>query len=91
MGSGPQRRRDHFRHELVVPLAQLGRGKCRQRRQLEGEKRADVQRAGLVIAIEAVVLELLMGLVDGADAGQEAAPFVVAVDGQQGVVEVEEG
>ena len=74
-----------------MPFAQLGRRESRQRCQLEREKRVDVECASLVVAIETIVFELLMSLVDGADAGQEAAPFVVAVDGQQGVVEVEKG
>ena len=60
-----------------------------QRRELEGEEGGDVEGAGLVVAIETVVLALLVGVVDRADAREKATPFIVAVDGEQGVVEIE--
>jgi hypothetical protein len=50
----------------------------------------DVQLAGLVVGKEAIVFTREIFGVDHAVLHHEAAPFVVAVGGDEGVVEVEE-
>ena len=89
-GTGPQRRHDHLVHELGVPGVQLRRRVGAQRSELEGQEGLDVERARLIVAVEAVVLALLVGGIDRTDSRQKAPPFVIAVDGQQRVVEVEQ-
>lgn len=51
----------------------------------------DVELAGLVLLVETAVLLLVFGGVDHRGVDQEPAPEVVAVAGEQGVVEVEQG
>ncbi|MNT10300.1 hypothetical protein D3C72_1451230 [compost metagenome] len=81
---------DHLAHEAlapgVQPVARIGG----QRGQREAQERLDIQGARLVLPIELVVLATIGFLVDNAHADQEAAPFVVAVGGDQGVVEVKQ-
>src|SRR5690606_37558040 len=57
----------------------------------EGEDLGDVERSRLVLTVEAFVLAREAFRIDLAGGNQEARPLVVAVDGQQRVVEIEEG
>jgi hypothetical protein len=49
----------------------------------------NVQFAGLVLVVEALVFTFVEGAIDDAVLGKKAAPEVVAVAANQGVVEVE--
>ncbi|MCY1537503.1 hypothetical protein D9M68_729990 [compost metagenome] len=77
-------------HELHAHGVELVARVGRQRPQRKAQERLDVQRARLVVVVELVVLLPVNFLVDDAQADQEAAPFVVAVGRDQGVVEVKE-
>ena len=63
---------------------------ARERARAEVEELVDVERAGLVLLVELAVLRLVDVAVEHALLDQELRPLVVAVAGEQGVVEVEE-
>ena len=73
-----------------MPAVELGPRIARERRELEVEERADIERAGLVLCEELVVLRFVDVTVEDALLDQELRPLVVAVAGEEGVVEVEE-
>ena len=84
-------RRDALAHELAVPgVERLGRV-VGERPQRKAEEFVDVQRAGLVLLVERTVLRFVVGALEHAAIDQELAPLVVAVAGEQRVVEVEQG
>lgn len=88
---GQHDRLDHFLHELAVPGFQLGHIGATEDRLGEGLVGKDVELAGHVVGIEGVVARLVFGGVDQAALAQPFAPAMVAVAGEQGVVEIEKG
>jgi len=62
-----------------------------QRPEAEGQELHDVQLPGLVFLVEALVLPFVVFAVHHPPFGQETAPEIVAVAGEQGVVEIEDG
>ena len=64
---------------------------ARQRLQLEIEKLVDVERARLVLLVELLVARFVHLAVEHALLDQELRPLEVAVAGEQGVVEIEQG
>ena len=91
----PRLRADHafhlIVHELLMPAIQHLARVARQRVQLEVEELVDIQRAGLVLIVEMLVLRLVKFTVDHAQANQELRPFEIAVAIQQRVVQVKQG
>src|SRR5262249_33601757 len=77
-------------HELGVPAIELLARMARERRELEVEELVDVEAPFLVLAEEVVVLRLVRGAVEHTALDQELRPLVVAVPGQQRVVQVEQ-
>ena len=73
-----------------MPAVELRPRIARERGELEVEELADIERAGLVLREEFVVLRLVDATVEHALLDQELRPLVVAVAGEEGVVEVEE-
>ena len=78
-------------HELGVPALELCGGVRGERAQREAEELVDVERAGLVLLVVGAVLRLVGRALQHAAVDQELAPLVVAVAGEERVVEVEEG
>ena len=74
-----------------MPLGQRVARVGRERRQGKAQEGLDIQRAGFVVGIELVVLALVFGRVHHAATDEETPPLVVAVGGDEGVIEVEEG
>ena len=74
-----------------MPLGQRIAWMCRERRQGKAQEGVDIQRAGLVVGIELIVLALLFGFIHHAAPDEETSPLVVAVGGDEGVIEVKEG
>ncbi len=75
-------------------LAQRLQGRARQARQgFQGktQKLEDVQGAGPVLIVEALVLALVAIRIHHPLARQEASPEVITVAGDEGVVQVENG
>jgi hypothetical protein len=72
----------------VPAVERLGRV-LGERPQREAEKLVDVQGAGLVLLVERAVLRLLGFAHQYAAVDQELAPLIVAVAGEQRVIEVE--
>lgn len=84
---GSDARADEFVEELFAPRVQLVPGVARERRELEVEERLDVERARVVVVVEAPhALD-----VHRAVAREQFAPEEIAVAREQRVVEVEEG
>ena len=83
-------RGDPLAHETLPPGQQIQRRVVGERLVLKGEELAHVQRTGLVLGEEPLVLPLMGDRVHCADAHQELAPQVVAVPAEQGVVQVEQ-
>ncbi len=73
-----------------MPGVELGARVARERRELELQELEDVERAPLVLREELVVPRLVRRAVEHAALDQELRPLVVAVAGEERVVEVEE-
>src|SRR5687767_11592334 len=58
--------------------------------ELEPDRLVDIQGSGQIFFVEAVILGAELLFVYSADLYQELAPGVLAVAGQQGVVQIEE-
>lgn len=82
-----QRRYD-LAHIVPMHRAQFRLIEARQWRQAEFEERQDIETAGLVVVIEALVDGFILTGIDNAVFAQVLAPQVVAVTGQQGIVEI---
>ncbi len=78
-------------HEFRVPAREVLGRVVGERAQREAEVLMDVERAGLVLLVVHAVLRLVGGALDHALVAHELAPLVVAVAGEQRVVEVEQG
>ena len=78
-----------FRHEPPVQFGQPLGLHFRQGLEAEFEEFEDIQRASLVFVQETQVFALVGFAIDEILLDQKAAPQIVAVPGQQGVVEVE--
>ncbi len=61
-----------------------------ERPQLEIEERMDIEAARLVVGVEACVSRFVDAGVERAHLDQKLCPAVVAVSGEQGVVQIEE-
>src|SRR5574338_1136945 len=83
-------RADDLVDEAFAPGVELFDRMGGERRELEREELEDVERSRVILLEERVVAPVVFGAVDDAESDQEARPLVVAVDGQQRVVEVEE-
>src|SRR5262245_5004385 len=88
--AGADHRSDLGVHERGVPGVELPARMARERNELEIEELVDIERAGLVLAEELVVLRLVALAVEHAALDQELRPLVIAVTGEKRVVEVEE-
>jgi hypothetical protein len=90
-----RRRQDHGRdaraHEFGMPARELVGRVVGERAQGEAQVFVDVERAGDVLLVVDAVLRLVLRAVDHAPVAHELAPFVVAVAGEQRIVEVEQG
>ena len=84
-------RTDALGHELGVPGVEVSAPVAGERLQLEIEEFEDVQRAGFVLLEKLGVAALESVAVENPFVDQVLGPFVVAVTGEQGVVEIEEG
>ncbi|MNT69578.1 hypothetical protein D3C72_2079060 [compost metagenome] len=84
-------RLDVLFHVSGVQGVQLAAREAGQRRQLEIEEFVDIQRAGLVLLVEVVVLPRVVLGVEDAAFDQEFRPFAVGVANDQGVVQVKQG
>jgi hypothetical protein len=86
--------RDHGQnlglHVLPVPAIEGGAVVTRERAQRECEKFHDVERAGLVLGVIALVFTLVFLAVHDVVLDEKTAPGMVAVAAQQRVVEVED-
>ena len=82
-------RQDARLHELRVPAVQLLARITRQRRQLKIQKLEDVERPGLVLLVEVVVLRFVGLAFEHAFVDEELCPFIIAVARKQRVVQVE--
>ena len=88
---GQNDRLDDPGHELGLPARQLGSLGARQDGLGEALVGHHVELAGAVVGVEGIVACTVFDGIDAAGLAEEFAPAVVAVAGQQGVVEVEEG
>src|SRR5574341_318803 len=84
-------RQDARAHEIGVPARELLRAVRGERTQREAEVLVDVERARLVLLVVLRILRLVLVARQHAAIDQELAPLVVAVAGEQRVVEVEQG
>ena len=91
LAPGQDMRLDDLGHKLSVPGGQLFGAVRRQRFKGHGEKRHDIQRAGLVVGHEAVVGGAIGLGIHGALLQQKLTPSVITVDGEQGVVQIKDG
>src|SRR5262249_28379157 len=78
-------------HEIGVPALEVRGRVLRERAQREAEELVDVERAGLVLLVEGGVLRLVLFSREDAAVDQELAPLVIAVAGEQRIVEGEQG
>ena len=78
-------------HEVAVPGIELASGVARQWFQLKVEKLVYIQRAGFVLLVELHVASLVDLPVQHALLDEELRPLEIAVPGQQGIVEIEQG
>jgi hypothetical protein len=90
-GAGQPQGRDHLGHEAFAQCLQLGRLGGGQGRQRKAQIGVDIQLAAPVVRVETLVGGPIHLGVHLAHSDQELAPGVVAVTGDQGVVEVEQG
>ena len=74
-----------------VPALEVGRLVRGERAQREAEELVDVERAGDVLVVVGAVLRLVALALEHAAVDEELAPLVVAVAGEERVVEVEQG
>ena len=88
---GQNDRLDDLGHELGLPARQLGSLGARQDGLGEALVGHHIELAGAVVGVEGIVACTVFDGIDAAGLAEEFAPAVVAVAGQQGVVEVEEG
>ena len=72
---------------MRLELHDVGLG---QRTQLKIQERVNIEFAGLVVGEERGIARLVALRVDNAEFDQELCPAVIAVAGDQGVVEVEQ-
>ncbi|MNN39166.1 hypothetical protein D3C81_1531960 [compost metagenome] len=86
---GEDDRLDALGHELAMPGVQLGLVVLAEHRQAEVQVGLDVQPPSQVVHVILVVARLVGGFVEDAAPAQPVAPGVIAVAGQQGVVEIE--
>ena len=77
--------------ESLSPRQQVGKGEAGERRELEAQELPDVEAAGEVVGVVAFVLAQEGLGVHLAELGEELAPEVIAVAGDEGVVEIEDG
>lgn len=84
-------RHDRARHEVGVPGVEPGARVVGQRCELEVEESLNVQHAGTILRIKVVILSREILPVDDPFIDQILCPGVIAVAGQQGMVEVEQG
>ena len=71
-------------------MRELIGGVAGKRCELEVEKFVDIERAGLVLLVEAQVLGLVGIPLEDAVIDQELRPFVVAVPAEEGIVEIKQ-
>ena len=90
LGLPADHRADARVHEVGVPAGKVFRSVPGERFEGELQVCVDIQRAGLVLFEEGGVPHLVGIAVQHAPVDQELAPFIVAVPGQQRVVEVEQ-
>ena len=86
---GQDDRLDAVAHELAVPLLKLGHAAAAKNGQAEVQVVGDVQAAGQVVLVEIIVARLVGDAVENPALAQVVAPGVVAVAGQEGVVQIE--
>ncbi len=80
---------DELGHELPVPFFQLRHFAAPEQFLTEVLVGQHVQLTGQVVLVEGVVACPVAGGVDDAAAAEEFAPGVIAVTGQQRIVEIE--
>jgi hypothetical protein len=90
-GAGGDARGDLVLDEAGAQAGQLAGLLLGEDAQGKAQEFVDVERARLVLGVEAIVLGAVSGAIDNPAFGQVLAPEVIAVAREQGVVEVEEG
>jgi len=90
LGLWQPERIDHFGHELLVQAPELVHGHGRQGRQRKAQIGIHVELSGLVVVIKLVVATSVLDRVNLANTAEEFTPGVIAVAGDQRIVEVKQ-
>ena len=84
-------RRDKFGGKLAVHSVQLIAAETRQRREVEFQKGIDVQTAGLIVAVELLILPFRLFGIDQTLLNQILRPGMVGIRVNQRIVQIENG
>ena len=84
-------RRDKFGGKLAVHSVQLFAAETRQRCEVEFQKGIDVQTAGLIVAVELLVLPFRLFGIDQTLFNQILRPGMVGIRVNQRIVQIENG